>query len=334
MARITSSSAAVSESTPAAHAIAQLRRGVGGPVIGLIALVAVMSVLSPYFLTPHNLLNVLNQVGEIGVMAVGEALVLILGGIDLSVGSTLAVSLMVAAWLWQDQHLPFALGVVVGLAVGALVGLVNGLLSTYGKVQPFIATLATMSAGAGMALYVTGGNTISDFPTWFLQLTNGHILGFIPIEDILLLSVFGVSAFYLRARPNGRALYAIGGNEEVARLSGLPIRSMKIRVYVISGLLAGVAGMLVGSRLNSAQPTSGSADLLSVLAAVVIGGASLTGGSGTMFGTLVGLLIIGVVNDGLALLNVSPYLQQVVLGAVIVIAAMTDRARKKSPGRT
>lgn len=309
--------------------ITRLRGGLRGPVIGLIVIVGIMSLLSPYFLTYQNFLNLLNQIGEIGVMAVGEALVIITGGIDLSVGSTLAASLMVSAWLWQFHGFPFPLSVVAGLVVGTLIGVLNGLLATFGKVQPFVATLATMSAGAGLALYITNGNTISGFPTWFTDLTNGRFFGVLPIQDLLLLVIFIGAAFWLRARPGGRALYAVGGNEEVARLAGISIRAAKIRVYAISGLLAAIAAMIVGARLDSAQPTSGSTDLLSVIAAVVIGGASLSGGSGSMLGTFVGLLIIGVVDNGLALLNVSPYLQEMLLGAIIVLAVMTDRAQKK-----
>ncbi|WP_233195027.1 MULTISPECIES: ABC transporter permease [Cryobacterium] len=304
---------------------------VPGPLIGLIIIFIALSFLSPFFLTPRNLLNILSQVSAIGVMSVGAVLIIIIGGIDLSVGSVVALSSMSMAWLFRVAELPFEIALVGGLVVGALIGLINGLLTAYGKLQPFIATLATMSAAAGLALFLTNGNPVNGFPQWFLAITSTSFIG-IPIQGIVLILIFAITAFWLRYRPSGRALYAIGGNEEVARLSGLPIRRAKIAVYVIAGILAAIAGLLVTSRLDSAQPTAGVADLLNVIAVVVIGGASLSGGSGSMLGTFVGLLIIGVLNNGMSLLNVSPNLQPVVVGFVIVAAVMTDRrtSRKKS----
>ena len=304
--------------------VGELLRSVPGPLIGLIVIFVAMSFLSPYFLTVRNQVNIISQVSDIGIMAVGAALVIIIGGIDLSVGSTLALSMMTMAWLFKIQGWPFVAAVLVGLLVGALVGLVNGLLSTYAGIQPFVATLATLSAGAGLALFITDGNPVTQFPEWFLLLTSTYILGF-PLEGVILIAVYGFAAFWLRFRPSGRALYAVGGNEEVARLSGINVRALKVRVYVTAGLLASVAGLIVTSRLDSAAPTAGTADLLNVIAVVVIGGASLAGGSGTMFGTFVGLLIIGTLNNGMALLNVSPNLQPVVIGIAIIVAVLLDR---------
>ncbi|GEP27425.1 ABC transporter permease [Cryobacterium levicorallinum] len=311
--------------------MASVMGSVPGPLIGLIIIFIALSFLSPFFLTPRNLLNILSQVSAIGVMSVGAVLIIIIGGIDLSVGSVVALSSMSMAWLFRVAELPFEIALVGGLVVGALIGLINGLLTAYGKLQPFIATLATMSAAAGLALFLTNGNPVNGFPQWFLAITSTSFIG-IPIQGIVLILIFAITAFWLRYRPSGRALYAIGGNEEVARLSGLPIRRAKIAVYVIAGILAAIAGLLVTSRLDSAQPTAGVADLLNVIAVVVIGGASLSGGSGSMLGTFVGLLIIGVLNNGMSLLNVSPNLQPVVVGFVIVAAVMTDRrtSRKKS----
>ncbi|TFD63340.1 ABC transporter permease [Cryobacterium sp. Hh38] len=308
----------------AGRRIASVMSSVPGPLIGLIIIFIALSFLSPFFLTPRNLLNILSQVSAIGVMSVGAVLIIIIGGIDLSVGSVVALSSMSMAWLFRVAELPFEIALVGGLVVGALIGLINGLLTAYGKLQPFIATLATMSAAAGLALFLTNGNPVNGFPQWFLAITSTSFIG-IPIQGIVLILIFAITAFWLRYRPSGRALYAIGGNEEVARLSGLPIRRAKIAVYVIAGILAAIAGLLVTSRLDSAQPTAGVADLLNVIAVVVIGGASLSGGSGSMLGTFVGLLIIGVLNNGMSLLNVSPNLQPVVVGFVIVAAVMTDR---------
>lgn len=311
--------------------LARIMHMIPGPLIGLIVIFVLLSFLSPYFLTYRNLLNILTQISAIGVMSVGALLIIIIGGIDLSVGSTLALSAMAMAFTYRTLEAPFIVAVLVGLAVGALVGLINGVLVTVGRLQPFIATLATMSAAAGLAVFITGGNTINGFPDWFLSLTRMSLLG-IPIQGIILIAVFLLAAFWLRFRPGGRALYAIGGNEEVARLSGIPIKRLKLTVYTLAGLLAAIASFLVTSRLDSAQPTAGVNDLLNVIAVVVIGGASLAGGSGSILGTFVGLLIIGVLNNGMSLLGVSPNLQPVVLGAVIVAAVLTDRKTSKSQG--
>ncbi|WP_084597366.1 ABC transporter permease [Nocardioides aequoreus] len=302
-------------------------RAIPGPLLGLVAVMVVLSFMSPYFLTQQNLTNILSQNSDIGIMAVGAALVILIGGIDLSVGSTLALSLMTSAWLYREHSVPFAWALVAALVVGLLVGLVNGVLSTYGKIQPFVATLATMSAAAGLALYITNGNPITGFPDWYLAITSNDFLG-LPIQAWIMIAVFVVAAFWLNFRPSGRALYAVGGNAEVARLSGLNVTRMKIGVYMIAGALAAVAGMIVGSRLDSAQPTAGTADLLNVIAVVVIGGASLSGGSGSMLNTFIGLLIIGVLNNGMSLLNVSPNLQPVVIGAAIIVAVLTDRGAR------
>ena len=295
-----------------------------GPLLGLLLVCAVFSYLSPYFLTSRNLVNIFSQVSEIGIMAVGAALVIIIGGIDLSVGAIVALSLMVNAWLYRDFGVPFVASSLIGIAVGAFVGLINGLLSTYGRIQPFVATLATMSACTGLAMFVTNGGPITGFPSWFSALTSTRILG-IPLESLLMVSIFAGFAYWLTFRPTGRALYAIGGNEEVARLSGINTRAVKVLVYVIAGILAAVAALILGARLDSAHPTAGVNDLLSVIAVVVIGGASLAGGKGGMLGTFIGLLIIGVLRNGMALINVSPNLQPVVIGVAIIIAVMLDR---------
>ena len=299
-------------------------RQVPGPLLGLIVVVVALSLSSPYFLTARNLVNVLSQISDIGIMAAGSALVIITGGIDLSVGAVLAASVMVNAWLYTALGFPFPLAVLSGLAFGALVGVLNGALSTYAGIQPFVATLATMSACSGFALFITDGHPITGFPDWYDAITAIRLFG-IPFEAVILGVIFLIAAFWLRFRPSGRALYAVGGNEEVARLSGLNVRLIRVGVYAVAGLLAAVAGIVVQSRLDSAQPTAGVNDLLSVIAVVVIGGASLAGGSGSMLGTLIGLLTIGVLRNGMDLLNVSPNLQPVVIGGAIIFAVMTDR---------
>jgi len=323
----TSKPAAAAENSVGKRA-GEFFRAIPGPLFGLIAIVIVLSILSPYFLTTRNLTNIISQVSDIGIMAVGAALVIFIGGIDLSVGSTVALSLMSMAYLYKEVGIPFGLALVASVLVGALIGTINGVLSTVGRIQPFVATLATMSAAAGLALFITNGNPINGFPDWFLYLTSGRILG-IPVQGIILILVYVLAAFWLRYRPTGRAIYAVGGNDEVARLSGLNVTSIKIRVYILAGVLATLAGMLIGSQLDSAQPTAGTADLLNVIAVVVIGGASLSGGSGSMLGTFIGLLIIGTLNNGMSLLNVSPNLQPVVIGIAIIAAVMTDRRGRR-----
>ena len=302
-----------------------ISRNVPGPLIGLLAVVVALSFLSKYFLTVPNQMNILSQVADIGIMAIGEALVIFTGGIDLSVGAVLAVSMMTGAYLFHDHGVPFSIGVIVGLLVGALVGFINGLLSNYARIQPFVATLATMSACSGIALFLTNGHPITGFPDWYGALTTTRVFGVLPLEAIICIALFLVAAFWLKYRPGGRAIYAVGGNEEVARLSGLNVRHVRVGAYVISGLLAALAGVINGSRLETAIPTAGSTSLLNVIAVVVIGGASLSGGSGTMLNTFIGLLIIGVLNNGMALLDVSPNLQPVVIGITIVLAVLTDR---------
>lgn len=300
-------------------------RGLSGPLGGLIVLVVALSLLSDVFFSSRNATNIITQISDIGIMAAGAALVILIGGIDLSVAATMALTMMFTAWLYDTHGVPFWLALLAGLALGAFVGLVNGLLTTYGRVQPFVATLATMSVATGMALYITSGNPISGFPLWFSDLTTTGFLG-IPLQGYLLVTVYAGLAFWLRYRPGGRALYAVGGNEEVARLSGMAVRRIKTQVYVVAGALAAVAGWINMSRLDSAQPTAGGGYLLIVIAVVVIGGASLAGGIGSMGGAFIGLLIIGVLNNGLALLGVNPNLQAVVIGFVIIAAVLTDRS--------
>ena len=302
-------------------------RRIPGPLLGLILVCIVFSILSPYFLTARNIVNIFSQVSVIGIMAVGAALVIIIGGIDLSVGAVVALSLMVNAWLYRDFGVPFMVSSLVGIGVGALVGLLNGFLSTYGRIQPFVATLATMSAASGLAMFVTNGGPITGFPPGFTALATTRLAG-IPVESLLMVAIYLAVAYWLTFRPTGRALYAIGGSEEVARLSGINTRAVKVLVYVIAGVLAAVAALVLGARLDSAHPSAGASDLLSVIAVVVIGGASLAGGSGGMLGTFIGLLIIGVLRNGMALVNVSPNLQPVVIGIAIIIAVMLDRQSK------
>lgn len=298
-----------------------------GTLIGLIGLCVVLTILTPYFFTVSNLVNVVQQSAIIAVVAAGMTFVIISGGIDLSVGSIVALSGLVVADLLHAGF-PVPAAIVSGLLVGLCAGMVNGLLVTFGKLPPFIATLGTMSAGRGLALMYTGGTPISGFEGDFRILATGAPLG-IPAPVLVMLVVFVVMHLVLVRTKVGRYAYAIGGNEEAATLSGVNVVFHKLVVYALCGVLSALAAVLLTARLNSAQPIAGTAYELDAIAAAVIGGTSLLGGEGTLVGTLVGALIMGVLRNGLNLLNVSSYLQQVAIGAVIIIAVYIDLALKR-----
>jgi ribose transport system permease protein len=303
--------------------------GGAGPLAGLLLLVVVLSVLSPAFFTVANAVNIFQQISVLAILALGATAVIITGGIDLSVGSIMALAAITAAWFASSLDAPFGLAILVGLAAGAAAGAVNGLLITKGKLPPFIATLAMLSVARGLTLVISDGRPISGLPSWFRLLVTYRLFGIVPLSVLLVVALYLLGAAYLRLRPSGRALYAIGGSEEVARLSGLRVEREKLKVYTAAGLLAGVGGLVLAARLNSAQPTAGGGVELDVIAAVVIGGASLAGGAGTVAGTLTGALIIGVLRNGLNLLDVSSFWQQVVIGAVIAAAVMVDTLRRR-----
>lgn len=300
-----------------------------GPLLGLIVLVVVLSFLSPFFLTVNNVFNIFQQISVLAILALGSTAVIISGGIDLSVGSVIGLAGIVTGWTFHEAGMPMEVAIATGLAVGAMAGLMNGILVTVGGLPPFIATLAMLSVARGFALVVSNGEPISEYPNWFVQIESTDLFGVVPISVIGVAVLYALGFAYLRYRPSGRALYAIGGNEEVARLSGLPVKWLKVKMYTVAGLLSAVGGLVLVSRLDSAQPTAGVGAELDVIAAVVIGGASLAGGAGSVGGTLVGALVIGVLRNGLNLLNVSPFWQQVVIGAVIAGAVMTDTLRKR-----
>jgi ribose transport system substrate-binding protein/ribose transport system permease protein len=293
-----------------------------GPALGLIGLCALLAMLTPTFLTPSNLTNVLLQSAITSVLAVGMTFVILTAGIDLGVGSVLALSGVMVGHALLVWNLPLVLGLLVALTVGALCGLINGVLITKGKLPPFIATLGMMSAARGMAYVVSGGRPYSgygeQFPA-FLSISSAAMMIF------LMFAVFGVAWFLLRSTTFGRAVYAIGGNEEAAWLSGIPTDRILIQVYVLCGFLSGLAAIMQTSRLDSANANAGIMFELNAIAAVVIGGTSLMGGFGSVMGTLGGALIISVLNNGLNLLNVNPNAQPLVLGAVIVLAVLLDQ---------
>lgn len=285
------------------------------------------NVFESTFLNWSNLSQVVRALSFIAIMAVGQALVIIAGGIDLSVGSLLGMCGVVSAVLLNEGvGIPGA--TALGLLAGLASGLVNGLLVTKAKLPPFIATLGMMSIARGLAFGLTGGETIRDLPAQFLVMGQNEILS-VPIP-IVIMAVFAIlTGYFLKVTRWGRYVYAIGGNEEAAVYSGVNVGRMKIVVYSLSGLSAGIAGVLFTSRFGVGQSTAGLGYELDVIAAAVIGGISLSGGRGTVLGAIVGSLLMGILRNGLVLLNVSAYWQQVAIGLVIILAVILDRKTKR-----
>lgn len=299
-----------------------------GIVIVFVLMCAVLSILTDTFLTQRNLLNVIRQVSIIGIISVGMMIVILTGGIDLSVGSIVAFSGVAATSFAHPDTYPIIVPVLVGILAGTLLGAVNGFIVSKVKVAPFIATLGMLSVAKGLALVICNGRPVINLTETFKFIGGGYLLG-IPVPILLLILVFIIGFILLNKTKYGRYIYAIGGNENAARVSGLNVAKFKFYAYVISGTLAGLAGMVLASRINAGQPNSGSGYELDAVASVVIGGTSLTGGLGSIFGTLLGVLIIGVVNNGLDLLNVSSYYQLIAKGVIIVLAVAMDKKSRK-----
>lgn len=294
-----------------------------GLLLALILLIIVLSSLSERFLTYANIINVLRQISINALIAFGMTVVIIGRGIDLSVGSLLAFTGVVGASLALSGVSPL-LAIAASLALGLTLGLFNGVFIAYAGIAPFIVTLAGLTIFRGLALAYTGGQPLSGLPELFTVLGLGTFLGLpLPIWIMLLLLV--VTHVILRHTALGRAIYAVGGNEEAARLSGIPVRRVQLFTYAYAGFTAALASVVLTGRLNSAQPTAGVAFELDAIAAVVVGGTSLFGGRGGVFGTLIGALIIGVINNGMNLLNVSSFYQQIVKGGVILAALLIER---------
>lgn len=295
-------------------------------VIALIILIAVITIINSNFLTANNLLNLLLQVTSNALIAFGMTFVILTGGIDLSVGSILALSSALTAGL-LGSGMPVTLAILISLILGCILGMMNGLLISYGKLAPFIVTLATMTIFRGATLVYTNGNPITKglSDTFLFQfLGQGYIVG-IPFPVIIMFIVFIVLYVLLHKTAFGKSVYAIGGNEKAAYISGVKLNKVKIIIYSISGIMASISGLIITSRLSSAQPTAGASYEMDAIAAVVLGGTSLSGGKGRILGTLIGALIIGVLNNGLNIIGVSAFWQQVVKGVVILIAVLIDR---------
>ena len=299
-----------------------------GTLIGLVLLCAVLWILTPHFLTVSNLLNIVQQTSINAIVAAGMTFVIISGGIDLSVGSIVALSGVVLGTVLQMNQPPLVTPLLAALAVGMGCGLLNGVLVSFGRLPPFIVTLGMMSIARGAALVFTEGRPVSGFEDGFRWIATGSI-GFVPAPVIIMLIVYALAHFVLTRTTFGRYVYAIGGNEEATRLSGVAVRFHKTAVYGVAGLMSAVAAVVLTARLNSAQPIAGMMYELDAIAATVIGGTSLLGGEGSLGGTLIGALIMGVLRNGLNLLGVSSFLQQIVIGGVIVGAVLVDTLLKR-----
>jgi ribose/xylose/arabinose/galactoside ABC-type transport system permease subunit len=300
-----------------------------GIILALLVICTILSILTDRFLTVNNLLNVIRQVSFNGILAVGMTFVIIAGGIDLSVGSVLALSGAITASFVVDgkQIFPLIIALLIGLAAAALCGSVNGFLVTKGKLAPFIATMGIMTIVRGSTLVYTNGRPITSLTKTFRLIGGGYLFG-IPVPVIIFLVIVIIAYIILNHTKFGRYVYAVGGNEMSAKASGINVRKIKFLVFVISGTLAGWVGIVLSSRINSASPIWGIGYELDAIAAAVIGGTSLSGGIGNIWGTVVGALIIGIISNGLDIMNVSPYYQQIIKGIIIVIAVLLDRKDK------
>lgn len=297
--------------------------------VGYIIMFVLLTVLSGDFLTTKNILNVLRQTSSTMIVAVGMTFVLITGGIDLSVGSVAALSATLSVAFMVNYHLPVLVSIILGLLVGAGCGLVNGLVISKLNLPAFIVTLAMMSSARGAALVYTNGKTIVGVPQSAVQFGQGYVLGIIPIPVIVMILILIVAGIFITKTVFSRYIYAVGGNEECAKLSGINVNKVKIVVYSLSGLTAAIAGIILTMRLASGQPTLGEGLEMDAIAACVLGGTSLSGGKGFLFGTIIGSVFLTTLSNGLNLMGVSSYMQQVLKGLIIIAAVCMYERKKK-----
>jgi ribose transport system permease protein len=298
----------------------------------LVLLVVILSIASPYFLTAVNLLNIGRGIAIVGLLAVGMTIVIISGGFDLSVGSTMAASGMVAGWL-ATQGVPLPIAFAAALFVGLVIGLANGAIISYGRVNPLIATLATLAIVRGCGYVISGGREIVISNQAFQTLGTGTILG-IPYIVILLVGVFLIFAWMMPRTLFGRYAYAIGSSAKAAQRAGVPVARWRIAYYATSGALAALAGLVFVARTGNAQPSAALGIELDVITAVILGGTSLTGGRGRLSGTFIALILLGVVNNGLILTGVPAFWQQVVKGSILLMAVLYDEMRRNRAEET
>jgi len=294
----------------------------------LVAIIVFFTVVSPNFMTLANFINIFKQVSVNGIIAIGMTFVILSGGIDLSVGSIVAFAGVVAASIAQSNNGNWWLAIFAALGVGLALGLINGILVARFNVVPFIQTLAMMSIARGLTMIYSNGQPISGLNQAFTSIGTGDICK-IPYIVIIFVVVFLIALFYLYRTKQGKYIYAIGGNDKAAYISGIKVRVIKVSVYVISGLLCGIAAVVLTARTASGLPTAATGYEMNGIAAVVIGGTSLFGGTGSLFGTFIGILIIGVLNNGLDLINVNTYIQSIITGIIIIAAVMLDRSMSK-----
>jgi ribose transport system permease protein len=298
-----------------------------GLFIVFIFICLVFAFLSPIFLKPSNLINVVRQVSVIGTAAVGMAILMISGGIDLSIGSQIAFSGLVVAIMLKQFNLPIPIAIVITLLTSILIGFINSFLVTKIRIPPLIATLGMMSALRGLGYVITRGYPIYDFPASFMVIGQGYI-GPFPVPVLIMLFVFLAGFIVLNRTPLGRYFYSLGGNEEATRLSGIDLTKIRFIAYSICALLTSLAGLILLARINSAQPSVGSGFELDVITAVVLGGVSISGGEGKIPNVLLGVLIIGIISNGLVLLNVHDYYQMVIKGLTLLLAVGIDKLGK------
>jgi ribose transport system permease protein len=294
----------------------------------LAGIVLLFSFMSGSFFTHSNLFNILRQISTNAIIAFGMTFVLLIGGIDLSVGSIVAATNCISIGL-MVRGIPVWASVFLGILLGALIGLVNGVVITKGKIPPFIATLAMMTIGRGIAYVYTGGRPMRFDNETLSWIGNGYI-GSIPVPVLIMAACLAIFGFLLHKTRYGAKVYATGGNREAARYSGIDVPAVEISVYVISGILSSISGIILGSRMLSAQPVSGQGAELDAIAAVVLGGTSLSGGIGSLGGTIIGALFIGVMNNGLNIIQVPFYWQQIIKGIVIIVAVFVDVLKNKN----
>ena len=298
------------------------------PLIALLVLGTFISFLSPHFLTFINLKNVFVQASVVAILASGMTLVIITGGIDLSVGTVMAMSSCIMGLGMLNLHLGVFLSILLALLNGAFIGFISGTIITKGSIAPFVVTLGMMGIAQGVALLITAGYSMYGFPESFLFFGGGEFLG-IPVPIIVMALVYFIMYMVLEYTTLGRYAFAIGGNEGAARLAGINVDLYKIIIYTINGMMAGFAGVVLSSRIASSHPGIGAGFELDAIAAVVIGGTSLSGGEGTMLGTIIGALIMATIKNSLNLLGVSPFIQKIAIGSIIIIAVLIDSMSKK-----
>lgn len=302
-------------------------------IIALLILCIVISIAQPAFRTAGNIINILQQVTVIAVLALGVNVVIFTGGIDISVGSVLGFTGIIMGKLIVEKGMPAVVGVTAALIVGILCGTFNGIMISKFKLQPMIATLAMMSMARGAALTLADGQTITGYSDGFRWIGIGEIGGTqIPVQILFMVLIFLLAFYLMRYRKFGRYIYSIGGNEEATRLSGINVDKYKTLAYTISGLCAAIASVILVAKLNSAQSTAGENYEMDAIASCVIGGTSLLGGFGSVWGTFVGAIIMIVIRNGLNLMNVSANLQKLVIGVVILLAVLADSIRHR-PGK-